>query len=61
MQEVKILGNDGRCWSREVQGERIFHRTKVMEFKDEILWKVFFISPDNPPYANVTEPEFVAS
>ena len=61
MEEVEILGNNRRRWSRKVEGERIFHRTEVMEFKDEILWKVFLVSPDNPSYADVTEPKFVAS
>jgi hypothetical protein len=61
MEEVEILGNDRRRWSRKVEGERIFHRTEVMEFKDEILWKVFLVSPDNPSYADVAEPKFVAS
>ena len=61
MEEVKKLGNDGRRWSREVEGERVFHRTEVMEFEYEILWKVLLVSPYNPSYADVTEPKFVAS
>jgi hypothetical protein len=61
MEEVEILGDDGRRWSREVEGKRIFHRTEVMEFKDEILWKVLLVSPHNPSYAHVTEPKFMAS
>jgi len=32
-----------------------------MKFKDEIPRKVFLVSPDNPAYADVTEPKFVAS
>lgn len=61
MEQVEILGDDGCRWSREVEGKRIFHRTEVMEFKDEILWKVLLVSPDNPSYAHVTETKFVAS
>jgi hypothetical protein len=57
--EVKILGNDRCCGSREVERKRIFDRTKVVELEDEVFGEVGFVPEDHPTNPYVCKPKLV--
>lgn len=61
MKEVEVLSDNGCCWPRKIQRERVFHRPKVMKLEDEVFWKVSLVSPDNPSDTNVAQAEFMAT
>jgi hypothetical protein len=61
MDEVEVLRDDRCSRAREVQRKRIFNRTQVMQLKNEVLWKVGLISPDNPPNTYIAQPKLVTT
>jgi hypothetical protein len=60
MEEAEILRDDRMRRSREVQRERVFHRTKVVELKNEVFGEILCGAPDNPAHSNVTKTKLVA-
>lgn len=61
MKEVEILRDNRRCWSGEVQRERVFHRSKVVELEDEFFGEVGLVPPDHPSNTHIAQTEFVAT
>lgn len=58
-EEVEILCDDRMRRSREVQRERVFHRTQVMELKDKVFGEILCFAPDNPAHSNVCKTKLV--
>lgn len=53
MDEVKVLRDDRRGGSTEVERERVFDGAQIMQLKDEVFREVLFIPPDHPTDTNV--------
>jgi hypothetical protein len=61
VEEHEVLSDDRRSGATEVEGERVFNGTKIMELEDEILREEVLRAPDNPTDANRGKSEFVCS
>lgn len=61
VEEQEVLGDDWSSRATEVERERIFNRTKIMEFENEILWKEALRTPYDPTDANLRKTELVCS
>jgi hypothetical protein len=61
VEEHEVLGDDRSGRTTEVEGERIFNRTEVMEFENEILRKVALRTPDDPTDADRSKTKLVYS
>lgn len=59
--ETKVLRDDRRRGTGEVEREGVLDRAKVMELEDEILGEMGFVAPDNPTNTDVGQTEFVAA
>ena len=45
----------------EVERERIFDRSEIVEFKNKILREEFMGTPDDPTYANLATTKLICS
>lgn len=61
VKEQEVLGDDRSSRTAEVERERIFNRTEVVEFENEILGKITLLSPDDPTDANRRKTKLVYS
>jgi hypothetical protein len=57
--QVEILRDDRMRRSREVQRERVFHRSKVVELKNEVFGEILWGAPDHPAHSNVAKTKLV--
>ena len=61
MNEVEVLGDDRRRRSREIEGEGILHRSKVMKLEDQIFGKVGLVTPDDPSNSDIAQSELMST
>jgi len=52
VEEHKVLGDYWGGGTTEVERERVFNRSKIMEFENKILREEILRTPDNPTYAD---------
>ena len=55
MEEHEVLGDYWGSWATEVERERIFDRTEIMKFENEILWEEALRTPNDPTDADLRE------
>jgi len=60
MNEIEILGDYLGTWTREIESVGFFCSSQVMELENQMLWEIGLISPDNPSYTGIHQPEFVS-
>lgn len=61
VEEHEVLGNYRGSGTTEVERERIFNRSEIMEFENEILREEFLRTPDDPTYADRGATELICS
>lgn len=48
MDEIVVLGHNVGSWTGEVEGICFFGATEIVKFEFQVIWKFFFVAPDNP-------------
>ena len=61
VEEHEVLSDYRSSRAAEVQGERIFDRTEIMEFENEILGEETLRTPDYPADANLDKAVLICS
>src|ERR1700744_1166513 len=61
MNQVVVLADNMGSWTREVECERLLGATEIVGLENQFFGQELDVAPDDPAYASVDEPKFVAT
>jgi len=60
VEEHEVLSDDGGSRTTEVERERKFNGTEIMDFENEIFWEEMLGTPDDPTDTNLGQTKFMS-